>query len=188
MPLSAYRKLKAAKSFGQTAYIYGATGYGKTSFLQKFLAKRRHVYLSCSDRRWDESALPAQGTVALDDLHLLDESRRELVKSLVASPDIWLILVSRSPVPAWLMPEYVNMGFMILSEADLKLGRREIAGFLDSLGLAYTGDELQFLAEHSDGNAYIVRHATLKMAEGMAPVPRCRRRFTTPSPAISPTM
>ncbi|WP_237076341.1 MULTISPECIES: hypothetical protein [unclassified Neglectibacter] len=177
MPLSAYRKLKAAKSFGQTAYIYGATGYGKTSFLQKFLAKRRHVYLSCSDRRWDESALPAQGTVALDDLHLLDESRRELVKSLVASPDIWLILVSRSPVPAWLMPEYVNMGFMILSEADLKLGRREIAGFLDSLGLAYTGDELQFLAEHSDGNAYIVRHATLKMAEGMAPGPQMQKEI-----------
>ena len=61
MPQSAYRKLKAAKSLGQTAYIYAATGYGKTSFAQRFLEKRRHIYLSCRDRRWDESALPARG-------------------------------------------------------------------------------------------------------------------------------
>lgn len=177
MPLNAYRKLKAAKSFGQTAYIYGATGYGKTSFLQKFLAKRRHTYLSCSDRRWDESNLPAQGIVALDDLYLLDESRRELVKSLISNPNVWLILVSRSPVPAWLMPEYVNVGFMILSEADLKLGRREIGGYLDSLGIAYTEDSLELLTRSSEGNAYIVRHAALKMAEGMVPGPQMQKEI-----------
>ena len=177
MPLNAYRKLKAAKSFGQTAYIYGATGYGKTSFLQKFLAKRRHTYLSCSDRRWDESNLPAQGIVALDDLHLLDESRRELVKSLISNPNVWLILVSRSPVPAWLMPEYVNVGFMILSEADLKLGRREIGGYLDSLGIAYTEDSLELLTRSSEGNTYIVRHAALKMAEGMVPGPQMQKEI-----------
>lgn len=177
MPQSAYRKLKAAKSLGQTAYLYGATGYGKTSFVRRFLAKRRHTYLSCGDRHWDESALPSEGTVVLDDLHLLDEPRRELVRKIIAIPDIWLILVSRSPVPAWLMPEYVNVGFMILSEGDLKLGKREIGGYLDSLGIAYTESVLELLAKSSEGNAYVVRHAALKMAEGMAPGPQMQKEI-----------
>ena len=64
MPLSANRKLKAANSLGQTAYIYGATGYGKTAFIQKYMEKRRPAYLNCGNRRWDESDVPPQGTFA----------------------------------------------------------------------------------------------------------------------------
>ena len=44
-PPAARKKLKAAKALGQTTYIYGAAGYGKTSFIQSELAKRKHVYL-----------------------------------------------------------------------------------------------------------------------------------------------
>ncbi len=177
MPLSANRKLKAAKSIDQTAYIYGATGYGKTTFVQKYLAKRRHTYLNCGNRRWDENDIPAQGIVVLDDLHLLDESRREIVRSIVAMPEVWLIIVSRSPVPAWLMPEYINVGFMIISENDLRLGRKEIAGYLDRLGLSCTEDGLRLLTENSEGNAYAVRHAALKMAEGMTPGPQMQKEI-----------
>ena len=177
MPRSAYRKLRAAKSLAQTAYLYGATGYGKTAFVQRSLAKFSHVYLSCGNRHWDENDLLAQGTVVLDDLHLLDESRRELVRKLISSPDIWLVMVSRSPVPAWLMPEYINLGFMLLSEGDLRLGRREIAGYLKDLGLSCTEEELQYLVEQSGGNAYIVRHAALKMAEGLSPGPRMKKEI-----------
>ena len=177
MPQSAYRKLKAAKSLGQTAYIYAATGYGKTSFAQRFLEKRRHIYLSCRDRRWDESALPARGTVVLDDLHLLDESRRSFVRGLIADPEIWLILVNRSPVPSWLMPEYVNMGFIVISENDMRLGKKEIRGYLDSLGLSYAEEGLQYLTDTAEGNGYIVRHAALKMAEGLEPGERMRREI-----------
>ncbi len=172
MPEGACRKLKAAKSLGQTAYIYGATGYGKTAFVQKYLGKRRHVYLSCGDRRWDESALWGQGIVVLDDLHLLDEQRRKPVKGLIAHLDTWLVLVSRSPVPSWLMPEYVNMGFIVLSENDMRLGKKEIRSYLDSLGLSYTEEGLRYLVDTAEGNGYIVRHAALRMAEGLSPGPK----------------
>ncbi len=172
MPGSAYRKLRAAKSLGQTAYIYGATGYGKTAFVQRVLEKRRHLYLSCGNRRWDEGSLPSQGIVVLDDLHLLDEPRRELVKRLAADPEIWLILINRSPVPSWLMPEYVNIGFIVISEKDMRLGKKEIQGYLDSLGLSYTKEGLQYLADTAEGNGYIVRHAALRMAEGLSPGPK----------------
>lgn len=172
MPRNAYRKLRAAKSLVQTLYIYGATGFGKTAFVQKTLEKRRHLYLSCGNRRWDERDVPERGTVVLDDLHLLDEPRRELVKRLAADPEIWLILINRSPVPSWLMPEYVNIGFIVISEKDMRLGKKEIQGYLDSLGLSYTKEGLQYLADTAEGNGYIVRHAALRMAEGLSPGPK----------------
>lgn len=177
MPLSANRKLKAADSLGQTAYIYGATGYGKTTFVQKYMEKRRHTYLNCGNRRWDEDDIPDQRVVVLDNLHLLDGTRREMVKGITTVPDVWLILIGRSPVPTWLMPEYINVGFMIISENDLCLGRQEISGYLNRLGISYTQDGLQFLAENSQGNAYTVRHAALKMAEGLEPGPQMRKEI-----------
>ncbi len=172
MPRNAYRKLRAAKSLVQTLYIYGATGFGKTAFVQKTLEKRSHVYLSCGNWRWDERDVPERGTVVLDDLHLLDKPRRELVKRLAADPEIWLILINRSPVPSWLMPEYVNIGFIVISEKDMRLGKKEIQGYLDSLGLSYTKEGLQYLADTAEGNGYIVRHAALRMAEGLSPGPK----------------
>lgn len=172
MPRNAYRKLRAAKSLVQTLYIYGATGFGKTAFVQKTLEKRSHVYLSCGNWRWDERDVPERGTVVLDDLHLLDEPRRELVKRLAADPEIWLILINRSPVPSWLMPEYVNIGFIVISEKDMRLRKKEIQGYLDSLGLSYTKEGLQYLADTAEGNGYIVRHAALRMAEGLSPGPK----------------
>ena len=177
MPRNAYRKLRAAKSLVQTLYIYGATGFGKTAFVQKTLEKRSHVYLSCGNWRWDERDVPERGTVVLDDLHLLDKPRRELVKRLAADPEIWLILINRSPVPSWLMPEYVNMGFIVISENDMRLGKKEIRGYLDSLGLSYAEEGLQYLTDTAEGNGYIVRHAALKMAEGLEPGERMRREI-----------
>ncbi len=182
-PISAQRKLKAAKTLGQTAYLYAATGYGKTSFVENHLAARKYIYLNCSDRRWNEEALPRETktdgrrTVVIDDLHLLDEDRRKLVKDLAARPDVWLILVSRSPVPSWLMPEYVNIGFIVISEKDMRLGKKEIRGYLDSLGLSYTEEGLQYLTDTAEGNGYIVRHAALKMAEGLEPGERMRKEI-----------
>ena len=126
-------------------------GLWQDLFCAKVLEKRRHIYLSCGDRRWDESALPARGTVVLDDMHLLDESRRSFVRGLIADPEIWLILVNRSPVPSWLMPEYVNMGFIVISENDMCLGKKEIRGYLDSLGLSYTEEGLQYLTDTAEG-------------------------------------
>ena len=150
MPGSAYRKLRAAKSLGQIAYIYGATGYGKTAFVQKYFGKRRYAYFDCGDRRWGRDDLPCSGTVVLDGLHRLDETRQELVRELINRPDIWLIFISRSPVPAWLMPEYVNVGFMMIHESDLHLGKHEIAGYLDGMGIAYTAKGLECLTRSEE--------------------------------------
>ena len=81
------------------------------------------------------------------------------------------ILICRSPIPAWLMPPYVGGGFLVITEDDLRLGEKEAAAYMESQGLSITKEELAFVVQRSRGNAYIVRHAALKMLEGMRPGP-----------------
>ena len=184
-PEAALKKLRVAKGLGQTVYIYGATGYGKTELVKQYLSKRRHRYISCAE---DASGLlkaaaqeegkgkgaqtQTRTVVAVDDLHLLkDTEGRKAVLSLIKRRDVWLILICRSPIPAWLMPPYVGGGFLVITEDDLRLGEKETAAYMESQGLTVTKEELAFVTQRSRGNAYIVRHAALKMLEGMRPGP-----------------
>ena len=48
-PEAALKKLRAARSLGQTVYIYGATGYGKTELVRQYLKSRRYRYISCGE-------------------------------------------------------------------------------------------------------------------------------------------
>lgn len=182
-PESALRKLRAANGLGQTVYIYGATGYGKTELVKQYLSKRRYRYISSAEDAAGLLDVAAQGdrkgkgaetrtVVAVDDLHLLkDQEGRRAVLSLIKREDVWPILICRSPIPAWLMPPYVGGGFLVITEDDLRLGEKEAAVYMESQGLSITKEELAFVVQRSRGNAYIVRHAALKMLEGMRPGP-----------------
>ncbi len=170
-PASALRKLKAAHSLPQTVYLYGATGYGKTELVRQYLSGHRYIWLSCEKLPWKMETAPSgkqtRKVVVIDDLHRLksEELRKEII-ALARRSDLWLILISRSPVPAWLMPLYVRKGLMIISEDDLRLGKAEISGYLKICGVAFTDDDIQYLQKTAEGNAYVVRHAALKMKEG----------------------
>ena len=48
-PQAAWEQMKAARNTGQTVYIYGTTGIGKTSFVVDFLARKQYCYLSVTD-------------------------------------------------------------------------------------------------------------------------------------------
>ena len=170
-PASALRKLKAAHSLPQTVYLYGATGYGKTELVRQYLSGHRYIWLSCEKLPWKMETAPSgkqtRKVVVIDDLHRpkSEELRKEII-ALARRSDLWLILISRSPVPAWLMPLYVREGLMIISEDDLRLGKAEISGYLKICGVAFTDDDIQYLQKTAEGNAYVVRHAALKMKEG----------------------
>lgn len=189
-PEAALKKLRAAKGLGQTVYIYGATGYGKTALVKQYLSKRRYHYISCAEdaaelvnaaeeveEKGKENLLSdkgakAQTAVVVDDLHLLKNAQgRRAVLSLVECRGIWLVLICRSPIPAWLMPPYVNGGFLVITEEDLRLKEKEISAYMESQGIAITEEELAFVAGRSQGNAYTVRHTALRMLEGQRPGP-----------------
>ena len=108
--------------------------------------------------------------MVIDDLHRLksEELRREII-ALEERADIWLILISRSPVPTWLMPQHIKSVFVVISEKDLRMGRSEIAAYLESRGIAYTEEDMRLLEVTAEGNAYILHHVALRMKEGLSP-------------------
>lgn len=182
---AALKKLRAAKGLGQTVYIYGATGYRKTELVKQYLSKRRYHYISCEEdatRLLDlageaqqagmEKDMEHRTVIVVDDMHMLkDGEGRRAVLSLVKRQDIWSLLICRSPIPAWLLPVYVSQGFLVITEDDLRLTGKEIAAYMESQGLMITDEELAFVSEKSQGNAYTVRHTALKMLEGQRPGP-----------------
>ena len=181
-PASALKKLKEARNLSQTVYLYGATGYSKTELVRQYLSGRRYTYLSCEELPWEAGALPrlepgrqTRRVVVIDDLHRLksEELRREII-ALEERADIWLILISRSPVPTWLMPQHIKSVFVVIQESDLRMGREEITGYLDACGIAYTEENIQYLLDNAQGNAYILHHAALRMKEGSPPGPELR--------------
>ena len=178
-PAAALKKLKTARSLPQTVYLYGATGYGKTELVRQYLSGRRYIYLSCEELPWEDGALPAEEpgrqnrrVVVIDDLHRLksEELRREII-ALEEREDIWLILISRSPLPAWLMPQHIKSVFVVISEKDLRMGRGEIAAYLEACGIAYTEEDIRLLEVTAEGNAYVLHHVALRMKEGLSPGP-----------------
>ncbi len=184
-PREALKKLRAARRLGQTVYIYGATGYGKTELVKRYLANRRYHHFSCGEgtaglgnvqeREWKELAGEAGGkehkaVVLVDDLHMLkNKEGRKIVLEWSKKQEVWLILVSRSPVPSWLMPLYVKEGFLIISEEDLNLKEEEITDYLTAEQIPFTGEEAAYIREKSQGNAYVIRHTILRMKEGLHP-------------------
>ena len=181
---AALRKLRAASHVLYPVYIYGATGYGKTALVRHYLAKRRHTYLSCAEG-WEDGAIPMERpnaktrrVVVIDDLHLLRrEEQRQKVFDLFQRNDVWLILVSRSQIPSWLLPAYIQQGFMVIGEDSLRLTEDEIAAYLDEQGVSCGPDTLQNLWRLAQGNAYAIRHTVLRLREGAAPGPQLVREI-----------
>ena len=181
-PASALKKLKKARNLSQTVYLYGATGYGKTELVRQYLSGRRYTYLSCEELPWEDGALPSEEPgrqnrriVVIDNLHRLkSEELRQEILALEEREDIWLILVSRSPLPAWLMPRHIKSVFVVVSEDDLRMGRDEITAYLDARGVVYTEEDIQYLQNTAEGNAYVLHHVALRMKEGQSPGPELR--------------
>lgn len=44
-PKSAKQKLKLARENNQTVYLYGKTGYGKSSLVTHYLSRRKVIYI-----------------------------------------------------------------------------------------------------------------------------------------------
>lgn len=176
-PQTALRKLRAARKLSHTVYLYAATGYGKTELIRQYLSNRRYLYLSCEDETWDASAFPGpakkpeekapRSIVVIDDLHRLkSETRQRDVLSLLRRADVWLLLLSRSRVPAWLLPAYMQTGFLVIPEEDFRLKETEAAGLLARFGVQVSEPELSWLVEHSKGSAYTLGLAARMIESG----------------------
>lgn len=178
---AALKKLRAADRCCNTVYIYGATGYGKTELVRQYLGSRKYLYLTCENVSvWNlENLLKEKGTsekngqrsvVVIDDLHLLhDEFCQKEILELFGRENIWMILIGRSQVPAWLIPDCVRMGFMVIREEQLYLREPEAAKFFSLHGVELDSGQVRMLAADSRWNPYILKMVVQLIKSGYQP-------------------
>ncbi|MBO5278221.1 MAG: AAA family ATPase [Lachnospiraceae bacterium] len=180
-PQAAWEQRKAAYNTRQTVYIYGTTGTGKTSFVADFLARKRYHYFSVSDIGIAEiSGMVAEKTdtanekanaqtiLVIDELHLLEtqEDRNaceQLIEELSSRKDVWLILVSRAPVPKWLKPVFVRYIFVTIGEEKLCLTEKEQESYLEKWELFPTEAACKRIREWGYGNPLYLRIVAMKL-------------------------
>ncbi len=188
-PQTAWETMKGAGNTGQTVYIYGVSGSGKTAFAADFLARKRYSYFSASDSGAEEIAKAVQKRTApkqeksstdyeekspailvLDDLHLLEtpEERGDferLIDELSGRKDIWLILISRCPMPSWLKILYIKHIFVVIGEEKLLLTVKEQESYFEKWGLMPTEAVCGRLWVLGHGNPMFLRIFAVKLKE-----------------------
>lgn len=179
LPQAAVEKMKAARNTKQTVYIYGITGTGKTSFVTSFFARKPYYYISVSDTRVSRIAriVPEETDTAntqkifvIDDLHLLEtqEDRTAcewIINELGSRKDVWLVLVSRAPVPKWLKSAYIRQIFVVIGEAELFLDEKEQENYLGSWGLYPAKTAFKRIMELGYGHPLYLRIISMRLKE-----------------------
>ncbi len=172
-PKNANDALKKARDDRQTTYIYGVTGYGKTSLVRDFLSHRKYQYVTPQtlDRleipEWDPSN--KNHIVVIDDLYTVKndqkEDLKEIIRTLSERNDIWLILMSRSQVPEWLKPIHFHDGFKLISESYLSLSFDEARQFFEKSGVSILEETLRLAYSLSEGYPFVLRILAMELDE-----------------------
>jgi LuxR family maltose regulon positive regulatory protein len=146
-PFLAWNLLKQAEKMRQTVYIYGASGYGKTSLAAACLRNKENCFwydmedsipqtLTALERTLaDRDMEHCSRTIVIDSLQNIYEPEQRdrmytLLKRITGLRGSWLILISRSQVPLWLKTLYVQNSFLLIGEEELRFSRDEQKHFL----------------------------------------------------------
>ena len=128
-PHLAYSKMKLAEESGKTVWLYGATSYGKTSFINSYFGNRHITYFSANQLQEADliTSEELRGTIVIDDLQTLlcpdiCQDIWKAIEKLVMKEDAWLILISRGKIPKWLHGTFIKHLFTVIEEKDLEEG------------------------------------------------------------------
>lgn len=157
-----------AAAIRQTVYLYGITGFGKTSFIRHFLGKKSYFYFSAAHLSKDAlNEIKISSIVVIDDLQMAQTlEARQLITQIIGLKGIWLILVSRCKLSAWLLPTYLEENFMLIDEEDLALSQEDAMESLSRCGTSESEEAICDIYGFTKGNALFLRIATLELVEG----------------------
>lgn len=171
-PKTAYNRLKAAQRMKQTVYVYGSTGYGKTSLVTDFLKRKKYNYISAKKNDAVEAIEVllekmkkedrSDKIVVIDDLYLLKDSEErekcyQLLEKLIIDPEIWLILISRCVLPAWLIPLHIKYFFVTITADDLCLSKEEINIYIENWNLSLSDLPRKWILEEAGGHPLFLK-------------------------------
>lgn len=149
-PAAAERKLRMAYQAGLPAYLYGVTGVGKTSLIRHFLEKKEYFYVSALNTMPDdlESEKITAPVIVLDDLYAISDIRLkdayyQKIQEWMERNDLWVVLISRAPFPAWLLSLRMKYSFVMIGEEDFCLTREQQNEYLERYGLQVSEEQLE---------------------------------------------
>ncbi|MDO4316492.1 MAG: hypothetical protein Q4C45_12020, partial [Oscillospiraceae bacterium] len=152
-------------------YITAPTGWGKTTAVCRHFRARRHTYASL----WDEDALERAerddtALVILDDCQALfgrperQDRLFDLLRKLPAGSRG--VLLSRAPLPEWLLPLRLSGLMTTISDDVFALGPEDVARLTAAFGVALPQEDILRLQRESRGHPLAVKLACLKLAGG----------------------
>ncbi len=163
-PAAAERKLRMAYQAGLPAYLYGVTGVGKTSLIRHFLEKKEYFYVSALNTTPDdlESEKITVPVIVLDDLYAISDIRLkdayyQRIQEWMERNDLWVVLISRAPFPAWLLSLRMKYSFVMIGEEDFCLTREQQDEYLERYGLQVSEEQLEKAWAVGRGNPMSLR-------------------------------
>ena len=163
-PTAAERKLRMAYQAGLPAYLYGVTGVGKTSLIRHFLEKKEYFYVSALNTTPDdlESEKITAPVIVLDDLYAISDIRLkdayyQRIQEWMERNDLWVVLISRAPFPAWLLSLRMKYSFVMIGEEDFCLTREQQDEYLERYGLQVSEEQLEKAWAVGRGNPMSLR-------------------------------
>lgn len=157
-PKKPWRILQSADDGNYTTYIYGITGTGKTTLVKRYLKDKKYtivdaVNIDSVDLSFDSKA--TRQIVVVDNIHEIawgdvDEARDRIIE-LIKREDVWVILISRSPVPPWLSAARFNEGFYIIDSKMLLFRADEIKKYMHDSGINFSETQQDRLVNESTG-------------------------------------
>lgn len=165
LPRKAEKKIKIAWKMKNPLYIYGISGSGKTSLVKNMFENKPYMLFSAEKCCPEEIEIKKDGKehiIVIDDLHFVkdaDERKKyeEIIYHLLERKDIMLILISRAPVPGWLMSLYVQYDFVTVDEEELCFTRKEQMEYLEKRKVFVGKAEEDTMWEFAGGIPVVVR-------------------------------
>lgn len=150
-----YTKLKKAEELFAPVIMTAATGWGKSAAVEYFYRRKKYLTLYCKDGNLTQMPSPdtfRSNVVIIEDMqNLLEEESISYLKRLLHVPGLQIVMLTRGTVPKYLVAEEMDMGFVRITERDLALGEKEVAGYFNDRGVDIHPDDIPVVTNMSKG-------------------------------------
>lgn len=160
IPKDAQRKLLSARKHKTVVYLYGAIGFGKTQTVLSAVEGLKYRRISCQRGPFsiDTDSYEDLDALIIDDLQRLEnwEERRQILELLSKKTDLWVILISRAPIPGWLTNQLSLHPFTLIDETDLKVDLSQFYRLIRSRKSDFPEELVDLIREKSNGNLSVL--------------------------------
>lgn len=170
-----YKKFQLSEEMGVPIYISGSVGYGKTAAMEYYYRKQAHLVLS--GEQGYLSTMPEicdikQRVIIFDDISwITDEASKDYIIELIRNRKSYnkqIVLIGRSPLPAWLREISLLDNFVTAGEQDLMFGELETKKFLESRGINALKEEISQINKDSYGYPLALEFLTYQLKNKMS--------------------